>query len=125
MTEVNAVKGLEVNNSIDLCRQKIKYECSQVKVAPSTVSYDICKTSWFDQSTLIIPSSNNTADFENSNLEHPAVYTVQLSASLNQETKSCPSIDISVDLLDCSLGSSYASHTKAIREANITAAAPA
>jgi len=85
----------------------------------------MCATSWYKGSALRLPISNNTADFASSLLEHPAIYTLELSATLGGVTRTCPNtVAVSVDLLDCSSSGSYTNHTAVIAASNKTAVAP-
>lgn len=83
-------------------------------------------TGWFDGSTFLLPPSNNTAQLKTSSLEYPATYELQLSATLDSVTQTCPSITFSVDYLDCNHVDplTYLSHTSALYSSNITATPP-
>lgn len=92
------------NHRVAACANKIEYGCVQRGVTPLNVTYDLCKSSWFSSKEFHLASANNTADFEQSKMEYPAIYKLELSAKIGEIQQTCKSFDISVDLLDCSSG---------------------
>ena len=124
MINWNQVTGYMTNHRVNACENNVKFGCLQKSVNPSSVTFDLCKASWFKGHKFQMPAMNNTAAHSTSQLEYPATYKLEVSATLGEDTRICPTFDVSVDLLDCSSASSYTNHTSNVQAANITATPP-